>query len=294
MHTICPAYEGSVRTSWEPVIAVMEKASLSPTGSASRGSPTSALPSSSTRAAKLFLSGNDHRLVDAIVFGHENLDPLCVGGRDILSDVVRPDRQLAVSAVDEDRQLDGLGAAEVHQRVHRRAGRPAVMDHVVDEDHDLAVDGRHLGDRTMRRFTQVAVVAVRGHVQPAHRDGALFELGQDRGEATREDVSLADDADQDDAVGTSISLHDLVRDARERAADLVGIHHGRLEPPLSDAHANSRSRSAMRTCSPLRACRKYAARGSASTSGAISSTRGSGCITIAYLRISSSDLLSIR
>src|SRR5258708_19180839 len=169
MHTICPAYEGSVRTSWEPVIAVLKTTSPSPTASAPRASPTNALPSSSTRAAKLFLSGNDHRLVDAIVFGHENLDPLCVGGRNILSDVVRPDRQLAVTAVDEDRQLDGLRAAEVHHPVHRRARRPAVMDHVVDEDDDLAVDGRHLGDRAMRRFTQVAGVAVPGHVQPAHR-----------------------------------------------------------------------------------------------------------------------------
>src|SRR5258708_13243580 len=118
MHTICPAYEGSVRTSWEPVIAVLKTTSPSPTASAPRASPTNALPSSSTRAPNFFLSGNDHRLVDAIVFGHENLDPLCVGGRDILSDVVRPDRQLAVSAVDEDRQLDGLGAAQVPPPLH--------------------------------------------------------------------------------------------------------------------------------------------------------------------------------
>src|SRR5258708_36237677 len=159
MHTICPAYEGSVRTSWEPVIAVLKAAPPTPTASAPRASPTNALPSSSTRAPNFFLSGNDHRLVDAIVFGHENLDPLCVGGRDILSDVVRPDRQLAVSAVDEDRQLDGLGAAEVHHRVHRRAGRPAVMDHVDDEDRDLAGEELHLWDLTMIRVTQVEIVA---------------------------------------------------------------------------------------------------------------------------------------
>src|SRR5258708_13740456 len=124
MHTICPAYEGSVRTSWEPVIAVLKTTSPSPTASAPRASPTNALPSSSTRAPNFFLSGNDHRLVDAIVFGHENLAPLCVGGRDILSDVVRPDRQLAVSAVDVDRQRYALASAELRQPVHPRPCRP--------------------------------------------------------------------------------------------------------------------------------------------------------------------------
>ena len=34
------------------------------------------------------------------------------------------------------------------------------------------------------------------------------------------------------------------------------IHHGRLEATFGDAHVSSRSRSAMRTCRPLRAWRK--------------------------------------
>src|ERR1700686_780872 len=153
MQTICPAYDGSVSTSWYPVIAVLKTTSPSPTTSAPRASPTNALPSSSTRAATLFLAGNDHRLVDAIFLGHQDLDPLRVRGGDVLAHIVGPDRELSMSAVDEDRQLDGLRAAEVHQCVHRRARRPAVMDDVVHEDHDLAVDGRHLGDRAMRGFT---------------------------------------------------------------------------------------------------------------------------------------------
>jgi hypothetical protein len=42
-----------------------------------------------------------------------------------------------------------------------------------------------------------------------------------------------------------------VRDTRERAPDLVCVHHRRLEPPLSDAHESSLSRSAMRMCRPF-------------------------------------------
>src|SRR5580704_9469376 len=101
-------------------MAVLKPTSPSPATSAPRASPTKALPSSSTRAATFFLAGNDHRLVDAVVFDDEDLDPLRVRGGDVLAHIVRADGQLAMSAVDEHRQLDGLGAPEVHQRVHCR------------------------------------------------------------------------------------------------------------------------------------------------------------------------------
>src|SRR5580704_14463371 len=231
-------------------MAVLKTTSPSPTTSAPSASPTKALPSSSTRAATVFLAGNDHRLVDAVVFEHEDLDPLGVRGGDVLADIIRPDRQLAMSAVDEHRQLDGLRAPKVHQRVHRRARGPAVMDHVVDEDDDLAVDGWHLRGGSMRWLAQVAVVAMFGHIEPAGRHGAAFELGQDQRESPRQDVALAYHADQHEIVGAAIPLHDLVRDARERPADLVRIHDRGFEPSLRDAHANNRSRSAMRTCNP--------------------------------------------
>src|ERR1700681_4206915 len=121
-------------------MAVLKTTSPSPTDSAPSASPTKARPSSSTRAATFFLAGNDHRLVDAVVFDHEDLDPLRVRGGHVLAHVIRPDRQLAMSTVDQHCKLDGLGAPKVHQGVHRRACRPAVMDHVVDEDDDLVVD----------------------------------------------------------------------------------------------------------------------------------------------------------
>ena len=47
-------------------------------------------------------------------------------GRDILPDVVGPDRELPVAAVDEDGELDRLRAAEVDQLVERGADRPPV------------------------------------------------------------------------------------------------------------------------------------------------------------------------
>src|SRR3989440_1961079 len=294
MHTICPAYEGSVNTSWYPVIAVLKTTSPSPTTSAPSGTPTNARPSSNTSAACV-LARNDHRLVDSVLFLHQDLDALGVGRRHVLADVIGADRQLPMAAVDEHRELDRARPAKVHHRVHRGARCPAVVDHVIDQDHHLAVDLWHLAHRlaTIGR-PKVKVVAMQRHVETAERDVALFHPRQDGGQALGQDVAFAHDADDHDVIDTSVALDDLVRDAMQRPADLVGVHHRCLQAAFGDAHDSNLSRSAIRICRPFRACRKYAARGSASTSGAISSTRGNGCMSTAYLRIRSSEPLSIR
>src|SRR5690348_17739819 len=140
----------------------------------------------------------------------------------------------------------------------------------------------------MRRLAQVAVVAMATRVDGAGGDGMALELLQLRGEPPREVVAARKDADQHHLAGAVVALDDLVGDARQRSPDLLRVHHCCLDAALGDAHASTRSRRAIRMYMPLRAWRKYAARGSASTSGAISSTRGSGCMTIADWR--SSDI----
>src|SRR6476660_3392008 len=145
MQIIWPAYDGSVRTSWYPVIAVLKTTSPSPTTSAPSAWPTNARPSSSTRAACLFMEpfelvDNNHRLVDSVLFFDQHLDALVVSGGNVLADVVGPDGQLAVAAIDQHRELDGAGPSEVHQCVHRCARGAPMVDDVVDENDDLAVD----------------------------------------------------------------------------------------------------------------------------------------------------------
>jgi len=89
--------------------------------------------------------------------------------------------------------------------VHRRARRAAVMDHVIDEDDDLAVDLGHARGRAMSRLAQVAVVPVLADVQGADRDRRPFELHQRRPGGRRCD-RLRHDADEDDILSASISL----------------------------------------------------------------------------------------
>src|SRR5713226_1529204 len=130
-------------------MAVLKTTSPSPRTSAPSAAPTKARPSSRTSAAWRFLDGNDHRLVDAILLGDEDLDALRVRRGHVLADVVGADRQLSVAAVDE-------------------------------HDH-LAVDVRHVRLAAMRGHAQVAVVAMLADVKRAYGHGRALELHEGAG-----------------------------------------------------------------------------------------------------------------
>ena len=130
-----------------------------------------------------------------------------------------------MAAVDQHREPDARRPAEVHQRVHRRADRAAREQHVVDQHHgasgDVEADARlvHLG----RLGPQADVIAVEGDVEHAHRHrGALdaLDLG---GEPGREVVAAVRDAHEHDVIGALVALDDLVGDAGEGAANVVGV-----------------------------------------------------------------------
>src|SRR5258708_1394353 len=110
-------------------MAVLKTTSPPPPASAPKGLPTKDLPSPSTRAANRFIALlDDDGPVDAVDLRPHHLDPLVVGGGDVLADVIGPDRQLPVAAVDQDRQLDGARPAVADQPVHRRPDGAAVPD----------------------------------------------------------------------------------------------------------------------------------------------------------------------
>src|SRR5205085_9910189 len=63
-----------------------------------------------------------------------DLDTVTARGRQVLAHVVRADRQLPVTAVGENRQLNPVRAAVLDQRVDRGANGAACVEDVVDED----------------------------------------------------------------------------------------------------------------------------------------------------------------
>src|SRR6266700_898516 len=88
----------------------------------------------------LLWCGNEQNAVDLVHLDELHLDSLVAGGRKVLADVVGTDRQLAVAAVDEHRQLDAVGSAVVEERLDPGADRAAGVEHVIDEHDGFAFE----------------------------------------------------------------------------------------------------------------------------------------------------------
>src|SRR5215217_3443630 len=150
----------------------------------SRISCRSSRPTSS-RVRKLLVSNDDHPVLP-IGLLQVDKHPFAARGRYVLPDVISPDRQLPVAAVDQDRQPNGGGPPEVEERVHRGARGPSGVENVVNED-----DGRaghverhaaapHLG------ILFFAVVAIERYVQRAYGELQAFELADVRRDPLRQ------------------------------------------------------------------------------------------------------------
>ena len=79
-------------------------------------------------------AGDEQDAVDLVGLDELHLHPLAARGRQVLADVVGPDRKLAVAAVGEDGELDAPGPPVLEERLDRGPDRPARVEDVVDED----------------------------------------------------------------------------------------------------------------------------------------------------------------
>src|SRR5919109_1271344 len=161
--------------------------------------------------------------------------PVARGGQ-VLADVVGPDRELAVPAVDEHGELNSLRAAIVEQRLDRGADRATGVEHVVDQDDRLALEREVERSRAYDRLrmarrispAHLDVVAVEGDVDGAEDRPRACALLDESPEALRERNAARLDADEGDTGEVGIPLDDLVRDARERAAERFRVHQDRV------------------------------------------------------------------
>src|SRR5215472_3335485 len=175
-----------------------------------------------------------------------------------------------MAAVDQDRELDRARTPKLEQCLHRGPGGSAVMDDVVDQ-HDGSVGKVGNVRRPAGQPGSIVVAMARG-VDRAGGDLYAFQLGQLGGNPARQHITLRDDAGHDQIGGAPVALHDLVSDPGKGAADGVGIHDVRLDAPFWSHitkrslryrslrgldHDSTRSSSAIRTWTPLRAWRKY-------------------------------------
>src|SRR5262249_29077758 len=164
--------------------------------------------------------GFDDYTVLAIVLPHPHGDALATGRGQVLADVIRPDRQLTVPAIDEDRELDHAGPTEVDQRVERGPDRSAREEHVVDQDDRLALDAEgNVGTADDGSASHVEVVTVERDVQRADRQRGAVDASDLLGEPLGQGDAPRAQADERHVLGAVVLLEDLVRDASQSTVE---------------------------------------------------------------------------
>ena len=130
-----------------------------------------------------------------------------------------------MAAVGEHGELDARGPPVAEQRLDGGADGAAGVEDVVDDDDgalvDREVDVRGVDDGLLRAAGQV--VAVKGDVEVAERHVGVEQVGDEAPEPRGEDRPATMDPDDREPVGLSVLLDDLVRDAYERATDVVAV-----------------------------------------------------------------------
>jgi hypothetical protein len=129
-----------------------------------------------------------------------------------------------VAPVDQHGELHGPRAAQVVQRVEGGPDGPPGEQHVIDEDHGLAVHAarRNLGALQRPGRSQPQVVAVQGDVERPDRGRVALELADPVGQPAGQVDATGGDAEQHEALAAVGALEDLVRDPGQRPADLIG------------------------------------------------------------------------
>src|SRR5205085_9431409 len=115
-------------------------------------------------------------------------DPFTARRRQVLADIVRPDRQLAMASVDDHGELNARRPAVVEERLDRRADRAPGVEDVVDEyDGPPAEREVELG-RVHERLRGERCLA------PAHGDSVAVEGDVDGADGGRDAGALLDQA----------------------------------------------------------------------------------------------------
>src|SRR5205823_11501012 len=173
------------------------------------GSRSSRMTRISATGSDLLLGCRDQQnLVDLVDLDELHLDALVAMRGEVLADVVGADRQLAVAAVGEHRELHAGGATVVEQRLDRGADRAPRVENVVDEharhpverEVELRVPDERLGVLGRLSPADVNVVTVEGDVKLAERDFAPGEVGNAPAQAVRERDAARVDADKRELV----------------------------------------------------------------------------------------------
>ena len=162
-------------------------------------------------------------------FHQADRNRLVAGGRQVLADEVRADRQFPVATIAEHRKLDARRPAVIEERVDRGPDGAAGEKDVVDQDYgavfEREVEPGRVDHRLAVNRAGLQIVSVEGDVDLADRnlDSSQFEEQalQAFGETTPR-VWMPTTATIRDV---GVLLDDLVRYAAQRARDIFGFQY---------------------------------------------------------------------
>src|SRR5271163_1094993 len=118
--------------------------------------------------------------VEAIDLAQLDVNPLTLGSRNVLADIVRANRHLALSAIDQHRELNRFGAAQIGNRTECRPHGAAGVEDIVDENNALAVERERdvASDETWVAGCALLVIAVGGNIEGTDRHVRHPDLSQ--------------------------------------------------------------------------------------------------------------------
>ena len=166
----------------------------------------------------------EHHAVFAAVFFPLHVDALVEVGPGFDSDEIRLDRQFAMATIHEHSELHCLGSAVVVEGVQRGPGSASREEHVIDEDHCLALKiERDAGGVHHERTAVVEVVTVHRNIQLTMGDRMTPDSFEHRDQPLTEVPSAALDADEGESFSGRIPLGDFMGDAIQCSAELKAI-----------------------------------------------------------------------
>ena len=147
----------------------------------------------------------------------------------VLADKVRRDGEFAVTAVNENCQLNAARTAQVHDGVQSGTDGSTRIQDVVHQHDALAVDAEgNVGGVDRGSEIGRVVIAIEANIQAAERNVDTLDLLDCLGKLLCQKVAARDDADQSEVFTALVALEDLVRDAGHRSVDGGLVHDDRL------------------------------------------------------------------
>jgi hypothetical protein len=169
-------------------------------------------------------SFHEQYLFIMVDLAESHLDDFLFRSLHVPADKGRLDRKLAMSPVDEHKQLHTPWTAVVEQRVECGPDRSSRVQDVVDEDNVTAcnIESNRPGADYRPGIMRRQVVAIEAYVKNTRVNRLFFDAADQRAQAFRKRNPTAFDADKTQIAAAVALLYDFVREPNERALDLRG------------------------------------------------------------------------